>query len=85
VFAGATPFLRLMATVVGGGYMAQSALAATRLLAAGDADTDFLRAKIATARFFVLQLLPQVHGLAPQVTGTARELFAMTEDQYALR
>jgi 3-(methylthio)propanoyl-CoA dehydrogenase len=84
VFAGATPFLRLMATVVGGELMARAAKVAKEQLDAGanGADKSFYEAKIVTARFFAEQILPAVHGLAPQVTATARDLYALTEDQY---
>jgi alkylation response protein AidB-like acyl-CoA dehydrogenase len=73
--AGATPFLRLMGTTVGGWYMARTALAARELLQKGSADTGFLTAKIATARFYAEQLLPQTAGLLPMVTAGADQLF----------
>ncbi len=82
VFAGATPYLRLMATVVGGWLMAKSAVAAQAHVDAGN-DVAFHEAKVVTARFYATQILPQVHGLAPQVTATARDLFALDEAQYA--
>ncbi len=55
--AGATPFLRMFGTVTGATLLLKQALAAHAELAGSSAD-DFLVAKIATARFFVLQLLP---------------------------
>jgi alkylation response protein AidB-like acyl-CoA dehydrogenase len=85
VFAGATPYLRLMATVVGAELMARAAGAAQEQLDAGasGADEDFYRSKVVTARFFAEQVLPSVHGLKAQVTATARDLYALDEDQYA--
>ena len=85
VFAGATPYLRLMATVVGAELMARAAKAATDQLDAGatGADKAFYEAKIVTARYFAEQVLPSVHGLKAQVTATARDLYALDEDQYA--
>jgi 3-(methylthio)propanoyl-CoA dehydrogenase len=85
VFAGATPFLRLMATVVGGAFMARSAQVALELRddAAGE-ERDFLDAKLVTARFYAEQVLPQVHGLKHQVTATARDLFALSPAQLGL-
>ena len=85
VFAGATPYLRLMATVVGGELMAKAARAAKEQLDAGADGNDkaFYEAKIVTARFFAEQVLPTVHGLKAQVEATARDLYALTEDQYA--
>ena len=74
--AGATPYLRLAGLVVGGWLMARSALAASLLLrTAAGADAVFLREKIATARFYAEQLLPQAAGLLPAVTAGAGPLF----------
>jgi alkylation response protein AidB-like acyl-CoA dehydrogenase len=76
VLAGATPYLRLSGLVVGGWLMAKSALAASRLLrTATGADAVFLQEKIATARFYAGQLLPQAAGLLPAVTAGAGPLF----------
>ncbi len=82
--AAATPYLRMFGTVVGGWLLGRSALAATRLLADGAPnghDREFLEAKIATARFYASQLLPQVHGLLPAVTAGADELYEIAPDQ----
>jgi alkylation response protein AidB-like acyl-CoA dehydrogenase len=74
--AGATPYLRLSGLVIGGWLMARSALAASRLLRdAGGSDAVFLQEKIATARFYAGQLLPQAAGLLPAVTAGAGPLF----------
>jgi 3-(methylthio)propanoyl-CoA dehydrogenase len=84
VFAGATPYLRMFGTVVGGLLLARGASAAQRLLDAGDtADFDeaFLEARITVARFYAEQLLPQVHGLVGAVTAGADDLFALTPAQ----
>lgn len=78
--AGATPFLRLMGTTVGGWFMARSALAAREELAKGG-DEEFLTAKIATARFYAEQLLPQTRGLLPMVTAGSAQLFDVPVDQ----
>jgi hypothetical protein len=62
--------------VVGGWLLARSAQAASRLLADGQGDADFLRQKLVTTRFYVDQVLPQVHGLVPAVTAGAGDLTA---------
>jgi hypothetical protein len=46
------------------------------LLADGQGDADFLRQKLVTTRFYVDQVLPQVHGLVPAVTAGAGDLTA---------
>ena len=63
------PYLRLFGTVAGGYYMARQALVAQRH--SGDGDDGFLAAKMATARFYCEQLLPQAFGLVPAVTAHA--------------
>ncbi|MEX1177482.1 MAG: acyl-CoA dehydrogenase [Nitriliruptor sp.] len=83
VFAGATPYLRAFATVVGGWLMATGAKAAQEQLDAGQGEAAFLEAKIVTARFYAQQLLPQVAGLAGAVTAGADDLFALSADQLA--
>jgi len=58
VLTAAVPYLHLAVTVTGGWMMAQAALAASRHLAQGSND-PFYRQKIATARFYADQCLPQ--------------------------
>ncbi len=72
--AGATPYLRLFGIVAGGYLMSRATLAARMRLAAGD-DEVFHRAKIATARFYGEQILPQAPGLLGPATRGATTLF----------
>ncbi len=81
LFAGATPYLRMFGTVVGGAGMARSAAAAHRLLGEGEGDEAQLRDKITVARFYATQLLPQVHGLLDAVTAGADDLYAIEADR----
>ncbi|MEP3244525.1 MAG: acyl-CoA dehydrogenase C-terminal domain-containing protein [Sneathiella sp.] len=78
--AGATPYLRMFATTVGGYLLAKSAVKAKELVAAGDPDEKFLKGKVATARFFAGQILPQVAALLGPVTEGPELLFAIDED-----
>jgi alkylation response protein AidB-like acyl-CoA dehydrogenase len=80
--AGATPFLRLMGTVVGGWLMAKSAIAARHLLDDGHGDAGFLEAKLATADFYLAQLLPQASALVPAVTAGYRQLGRIPADRF---
>ena len=82
VFAGAVPFLKLMGITCGGWQMARAAAAAHRLLAAGQGDASFLKAKIATARFFADHFLAQVPGLARTITAGGPAVMALTEEQF---
>jgi hypothetical protein len=55
--SGATPFLTLASEACGGWALAIGAVAAQRLLKEGDPDEDYLRGKIAGARFFAEAVL----------------------------
>jgi 3-(methylthio)propanoyl-CoA dehydrogenase len=77
VLAGATPYQRQLAVVVGGFLMARSAVAALDLVGSGEGDEAFLRSKVVTGRFFCEQLLPQVDGLVPAVRAGAGVLFEL--------
>jgi hypothetical protein len=77
ILAGATPFLRMAGLVAGGWLLARAAVIATqdRAESATDAQAQtFFDAKIATARFFVTQLLPSAAALLPAVTSGADQL-----------
>ena len=83
--AGATPYLRMLATLVAGWLMARSAVAARSELAEVLADNsasgnsaEWLRAKMLTAEFFCTQILPQATALEASVTGGDRVLEAVT-------
>ncbi|MFO1456281.1 MAG: acyl-CoA dehydrogenase [Steroidobacteraceae bacterium] len=66
--AVSVPFLKLCGCVMGGWLLAKSADVAARKLAAGDADREFLAGKLASARFYAEQVLPQAAALAQVVT-----------------
>jgi alkylation response protein AidB-like acyl-CoA dehydrogenase len=83
LLAAATPFLRLMSTVVGGWLLAEGA-AAARAELDGGADEAFLRDKIVVARFYAEQVLPQVRGLAAAVKREADDLFAIPADRLSV-
>ena len=59
VLIAAVPYLHLAVTVCGGWFMGKAALAAAGYLERGEGDQAFYRAKIATARFYADQMLPQ--------------------------
>ena len=64
VYAGSFAYLRLAGLVLGGWQMARALLAAERLR---DGDPSFFNTKIATARFFAENLLPQAQALATSI------------------
>ncbi|CAN5886028.1 acyl-CoA dehydrogenase [soil metagenome] len=75
-FGGATPFLRMFATTVGGYLMALGARAAKAAIDEGDTD-PFYGDKLATTRFYAGNILPTVHGLLDAVTAGADDLYAI--------
>jgi acyl-CoA dehydrogenase len=80
--AGAVPFLKLTGIVCGGWQMARGALAAHAKLGKGGGDEAFLRAKIATARFFADHVLSQAPGLREAVVLGAPGVLALSEEQF---
>jgi 3-(methylthio)propanoyl-CoA dehydrogenase len=75
--AAASPYLRLFGTVTGGWLMARSALAATQLLKSGGGNAPFLKAKLATARFYAEQIQTQAPALLGPITAGPEMLFAI--------
>ena len=73
--------LMLAGTVVGAWQTARSALAACRLLDAGSADQDFLQTRLATARFYATQLLPQAEAYRLAITGGGEAVTGFPEEQ----
>ncbi len=82
--AGSSPFLRMLGTVVCGGFMAESAHHASERLASGSGpeDAEFYEAKLVAAVFFGEQILPTANGLAGAVQAGAADLFALAPDQF---
>ena len=79
VAAASVYYLKLMGIACGGWMMARSALIASRQLAAGEGDAEFLRAKVLTARFFAEHILPQTAGLAMSAVRGADSVLAVEE------
>jgi len=71
VLAAATPYLRMFGITLGGWVMARQAVAAR------GAEGGFGAAKLATARFYCAELLPQARGLLPAVRAGADLLLAI--------
>ncbi len=67
VLTAAVPYLSLAVVACNGWMMAKAALAASARLEEGRGDTAFYRAKLATARFYADQMLPQAIACAETV------------------
>ncbi len=79
VGAGSVHYLKLMGTVIGGWMMGRAALVAAQQLAAGEGDSDFLKAKIITTRFYGDHILTLATSLADAVTQGADSVLQMEE------
>jgi alkylation response protein AidB-like acyl-CoA dehydrogenase len=79
VAAGSVYVLKLMGIGLGGWMLARSADIASRQLAKGEGDADFLKAKVLTARFFADHMMTQVPALASAVMRGADSVLAMEE------
>ncbi|HEX6958554.1 MAG TPA: acyl-CoA dehydrogenase [Ferrovibrio sp.] len=77
--AGATPYLRAFASVVGGWLLARQALAAKAEIAKGSSD-PYYKAKILSARIFAEQVLTGVDGLCRAATEGTAALAEVTPD-----
>ncbi len=80
VLTAAVPYLDLAVAVSGGWLMGKAALAAAGYLDRGDGDPVFYRGKIATARFYAEQILPQAQARAATVMAGDAGLTAVTDD-----
>jgi len=79
VAAGSVYYLKLMGITCGGWLMARSARIAAELLAKGGMDTEFLRSKQATARFYADHVMAQAPGLSQAVTKGAESVLSVEE------
>ena len=77
--AGAMPYLRLWGVTLGGWQMARAMLAAMRDLDAARGDANFLRSKIATARFYSERILPRAASYEAEATAGADALMAIAD------
>jgi alkylation response protein AidB-like acyl-CoA dehydrogenase len=86
VFAGSVLYLKLAGIVLGGWQMARAALVAQQKLDAGEGkgeiDPAFLRAKIATARFFADHILSSAGGLRSAIVAGSAGVLALDVEQF---
>ena len=81
VFAGSVPYLMLAGNVVAGWQMGRALLAAEKALAAGE-DAEFMKAKIATARFYADHILTQVPGLRDSIVEGAESVTELSLEAF---
>ncbi len=81
VFAGSVPYLMLAGTVVAGWQMARALLVAQSHLAPGE-DAAFMKAKIATARFYADHILNKAGGLRDSIVEGAGSVTALSLEAF---
>ena len=81
VFAGSVPYLMLAGNLMAGWQMARALLVAEDKLAAGE-ETDFMAAKITTARFYGDHILARVPGLRDSIVEGADSVTSMALDAF---
>jgi alkylation response protein AidB-like acyl-CoA dehydrogenase len=81
-YAGSVPYLMLAGNVVAGWQMARALLVAEDQLARGEGDAAFLRAKVATARFYAEHLLSKAPGTRDAIVDGADSVTAMALESF---
>jgi alkylation response protein AidB-like acyl-CoA dehydrogenase len=81
VFAGSVPYLMLAGNVVAGWQMGRALLVAQSKLAANE-NSEFMRAKVATARFYADHILSKAAGLRDSIVEGADAVVAMPVDAF---
>jgi alkylation response protein AidB-like acyl-CoA dehydrogenase len=82
--ACSVPYLKLWGIVAAGWQMARAAEIAAKKVAAGDAESEFYKAKLATARFYADHVLSQARWLQHEIQNGAASVMALTADQFEL-
>ncbi len=82
--ACSVPYLKLWGVVAGGWQMARSALIAAAKIAAGDAEAEFYKAKLATAKFYSSHVLSQGAYYKRQILDGSGDVMTLTDDQFEL-
>jgi alkylation response protein AidB-like acyl-CoA dehydrogenase len=78
--AGAVPFLKLAGTVAGGWLMARAAeIAASRV---AEAEGDFYRAKLVTARYYAEHVMPEANTYRDAIVNGAESVLALAEELF---
>jgi len=82
VFAGSVPYLMLAGNVVAGWQMARALVKAEDMLARGEGDAAFLKAKVATAHFYAEHLLNTAPGVRDAIVDGGDSVTALALDSF---
>ncbi len=81
VFAGSVPYLMLGGNVVAGWQMARALMVAEDKLAAGE-DVEFMKAKVATARFYAEHILAKAPGVRDSIVEGGDSVTALAVEAF---
>ncbi|WP_299323670.1 acyl-CoA dehydrogenase [Parasphingopyxis sp.] len=81
--AASYPFLTMLSVATCGWLMARQNRIAQAQLDTGEGDSDFLKMKIAAARFYLDQIVPEASGLKAAATAKADILYSVDEETFA--
>jgi alkylation response protein AidB-like acyl-CoA dehydrogenase len=82
--ACSVPYLKLWGITAGGWQLARSAQIAAEKIAAGDPESEFYKAKIATAKFYASHVLTQAAWLKREIIDGSGDVMALAEAQFDL-
>lgn len=82
--ACSVPYLMLWGITAGGWQMARAAKIAAGKIAAGDAEAEFYRAKLTTAKFYAAHILSRSAALARQIIDGSAEVMTLAQAQFDL-
>jgi 3-(methylsulfanyl)propanoyl-CoA dehydrogenase len=83
-FACSVPYLRLWGIVAGGWQMARAARISADMIAGGDADAEFYRAKLDTAAFYATHVLSQSAWLHREIVDGSGDVMRLSDAQFDL-
>jgi len=81
--AGSYPYLDMVAVLTCGWLMARQATIAETMRSSGEGDPAFLKAKCATARYYLDHIVPEALGKAAATTAGAAGLYALSAEEMA--
>ncbi len=82
--ACSVPYLKLWGITAGGWQMLRAAQIAAEKIAAGDSESEFYKAKIATATFYATHVLTQAAWFKREIIDGSGDVMALTESQFDL-
>ena len=81
--AGSYPYCTMMAVMTAGWLMLKQQRAAQAMLDTGEGNTDFLKAKLVTTRFYLERMVPEAGGLKAAAMAGADLLYALDAEALA--